>query len=281
MIPVSKRRWIEMRADELYSSVGCKAPPVDLYALARHRQVKRVGLRLMVSLGTLVPVHQGYEVFLQGTEAQELDIQASELPGKLTARQRFSLAHEIAHTFFYKGMDQVPVPTLSAKTRQQRRELEEICDLAAKRILVPTRLLRSQVEAALEGSDQIDANFVRKMVTRFKVSYEVMLGRLQAEEPKGLSERCILLAREDEDGRPEVKGLYMGISFLPALPSIKRGNLVGDWFLGFPQGILERDGARECSVSRKGRELLFRKTPLRKAGDFLLQIDVLGGSAPF
>ena len=142
MIPVSKH-WIEMRADGLYSSVGCKAPPVDLYALARHRHVKRVGLRLMVHLGALVPVHQGYEVFLQGTEAQELDIQAPEPPGELTARQRFTLAHEIAHTFFYKGTDQVPAPTLSVKTRQEYRELEAICDSAAKRILVPMQLLRT------------------------------------------------------------------------------------------------------------------------------------------
>lgn len=279
MIPVSKR-WIETRADLLYSSVGCKAPPVDLHALARHRRVKRVGLRLMAHLGALVPVHQGFEVFLQGTEAQELDIQAPEPTGELTARQRFTLAHEIAHTFFYKVSDQVPVPTFGAKTRPQYRELEEICNLAAKRILVPTRLLRDQVQGAFGGSDQIDVNLVRRLVSRFKVSYEVMLDRLQAEEPEGLSERCILLAREDGDRRPEVKGLYVGIGFLPALPSIKRGNLVIDWFLGFPQGILERDGIRECSVSRNGRELLFRKTPLRKAGDFLLQIDVLGGSAP-
>ena len=279
MIPVTKH-WIDMRADDLYSSVKCKVPPVDLYALARSRHVKRVGVRLMVSLGALVPVHQGYEVFLQGTEAQELDIQASEPPGELTARQRFTLAHEIAHTFFYKGMDQVPVPTFRVKTRLEYRELEEICDRAAKRTLVPTRLLRTQVKAALGESDQIDANFVRKMVSLFNVSYEVMLDRLQAAEPENLCARCILLAREEREGGPKVKACYMGLDLLSVFPPIQRNKSITNWFSGFPQAILERDGIRECSVLRKGRELLFRKTPLRKAGDFLLQIDDLGRRTP-
>ena len=217
---------------------------------------------------------------MQGTEEQELDIQAPEPPGELTARQRFTLAHEIAHTFFYEGMEKVPVPTFSVKTRQQYRELEEICDHAAKRILVPTRLLLAQLQATPGVGGRIDVNFVRKVVSRFKVSYEVMLDRLRVAEPENLSATCILLAREEEDGPPKVKGFYMGMDFLSVLPPIKRGTLVIKWFLGFPQGILERDGVRECSVLREGHELLFRKTPLRKAGDFLLQIDDLGRSAP-
>jgi hypothetical protein len=47
------------------------------------------------------------------------------------------------------------------------RELEEIYDLAAKRILVPRQLLRNQILACLGDSDQIDPNFVRKMASRF------------------------------------------------------------------------------------------------------------------
>jgi len=279
MIPVSKH-WIETRADDLYSSVGCKVPPVDLYALARSRHVKRVGVRLMVSLGTLVPVHQGYEVFLQGTGEQELDIQASEPPGELTPRQRFTLAHEIAHTLFYKGLEQVPVPTFSVKTRPEYLELEKICNLAAKRILVPMQLLRNQLQATLADSDRIDANFVREMVSRFNVSFEVMFDRLRAAESDNTFSRCILLAREEREGGPKVKGWYMGLGLLSVFPAIRRNELVTNWFTGFPQEILEREGIRECTVLRSGHELLFRKTPLRKAGDFLLQIDDLGRRAP-
>lgn len=279
MIPVSKH-WIETRANLLYSSAGCKAPPVDLHALARYRRVTRVGLRLMVHLGALVPVHRGFEIFLQGAQEQQLDIEAPEPPGELTARQRFTLAHEIAHTFFYEGLDKVPVPTFSVKTRQQYKELEEICDHAATRILVPTRLLLAQLQAISGEGGRIDASFVRKMVSQFKVSYEVMLDRLRVAEPEDLSATCILLARGEGDEQPKVKGFYMGMDFLSVLPSIKRGKPVVNWFPGFPQGMLERDGVRQCSVFRRGHELLFRKSPLRKAGDFLLQIDDLGPGAP-
>jgi hypothetical protein len=279
MIPVTKHE-VELWADDLYLSVKCKAPPVDLYALARHRRVKRVGLRLMVNLGALVPVQQGFEVFLQGTESQELDMEAPEPPGELTARQRFTLAHEIAHTFFYKGKNQEPVPTFSVKTKLEYKELEEICDRAAKRILVPRQLLRNQFQATLGESDRIDVNFVRKMVSRFKVSYEVMLDRLRTVEPDNVFARCILLIREERGGGLKVTAWYMGMGLLSMFQPIVRNALVMNWFSGFPQGILERDGIRECNVVRKGRELLFQKTPLRKRGDFLLQIDDLGRIAP-
>lgn len=198
----------------------------------------------------------------------------------MNARQRFTLAHEIAHTFFYKGTDRVLVPTFNVKTRQEYRALEEICDLAAKRILVPKRLLSNEIVASIGDSERIDVKFVQNMVSRFKVSYEVMLDRLRAAEPENVFARCILLAREERDGHPKVTGWYMGMSLLSVFPPIQRNELIVNWFPEFPQGILERNGTRECSVLRNGRELLFRKTALRKGGDFLLQIDDLGRLAP-
>ena len=50
MIPVS-RHWIETRANLLYSSAGCKAPPVDLHALARYRRVTFTSARSFRSNG--------------------------------------------------------------------------------------------------------------------------------------------------------------------------------------------------------------------------------------
>jgi len=197
----------------------------------------------------------------------------------LTARQRFSLAHEIAHTFFYKFTEHVPVRTISVKKYQDYKDLENICDRAAKRILVPMQLLRTEVQRILGDRRQIDAAFVRQMVSIFRVSYEVMLERLRTMEPENEFARCILLVRENED-EAQVKTWYMGMGLLSAFPPLEKYRPVADWFPEFPRELVAANGSRECKLTRKGRELLFRKVPLGRAGDFLLQVDDLGHGSP-
>lgn len=274
MIHVSNHA-VDLWADDLYLSAGCKTAPVDLHAIARYRRVKRLEIRLMVRSGTLVPVHQGYEISLQGVEPRELKLDEPEIPEELNIRQRFTLAHEIAHTYFYKGTDRVPIPTVNVKTKKDSFDLENICDRAAKRILVPMRLLRSQVRAVLGESSEVDVSLVRRMVSRFKVPYEVILDRLRTMEPENQMSRCILLVRKDQKSKPKVMGLYMGIGLLSVLPPIRRKDLLTNWFKEFPEEILKGYAPRDSRVMRKGRELIFRRTPLRDAGDFLLQIDDL------
>lgn len=65
-----------------------------------------------------------------------------------------------------------------------------------------------------------------------------------------------------------------------AIAASKTIDLLTNWFKEFPGEILKADAPRDFRVMRKGREFVFRRTPLREAGYFLLQIDDLSRADP-
>jgi IrrE N-terminal-like domain len=274
-------RWAELWADDAYLSTRCIAPPVDLHAIARLRRVKRLKLQLMVQLGALVPVPGGFEIYIRHPEPQDLDLAFPEPPKLLSPRQRFTFAHEIAHTLFYTGGEGVPVPNTKLKERSTRKYfgIEEVCDRVAKRLLVPTALLSGEIDRKLKDPERIDANFVRSMAAKFRVSYEVTLGRLRVAAPDNAYARCILLVRTSE-GEHRVMESYLGASLLSALPALKRQHPLQSWLPEFPLSTLEASAREQCQITRRGRALLIETIPLSRSGDFLMQIDDPSHKAP-
>jgi len=273
--------WADSWADDAHLSIRCIAPPVDLHAIARQQRVKRVKLRLMMQLGALVPVPGGFEIFVRHQEPRDLDVGAPEPPKLLNTRQRFTLAHEIAHTLFYKGFEDVPIPNTKLKKRGTRRQfgLEEVCNRVATRLLVPKRLLLGEIRRSLQAPERIDAHFVRAMAAKFRVSADVMLGRLRVVAWDNAFARCIVLVGM-RDSRDRVRDSYMGLSLLSAFPPLERGAPLLSWFPELPPSILEASGNKEWQIKRRDREFLLQKFPLGKGGGFLMQIDDLGHKAP-
>lgn len=257
-------------ADSVHSGARCDAMPVDLFAVARRRQVVRAGFRLMVQRGVLVPVSGGFELFLRDLEPRDLDIEAEEPQGALSPRQRFTFAHELAHTHFYKASDRVPT---ARKVEIIPPEIEKICDGAAGRILVPTNLLKREINQELSGNcERIDADFVRAMAARFRASHDVMINRLNALDSGNVSARCILLVRR-EHGESQIRACYMGVTLLSILPTPKKYDSVVNWLPELPRDIVERDGNGRWDLTRRGRPLEIEKISLGRPGDFLLQVD--------
>jgi hypothetical protein len=237
----------------------------------------------MVQLGALVPVHKGFNIYIRHPEARDLDVELPEPAKLLSPRQRFTLAHEIAHTLFYKGFDGVPVPNTKLKECGTRKQLglEQICDRVAKRLLVPKALLSGEIDRRLRDIERIDADFVRTVAAKFRASYEVMLGRLRVAAPGNGYARCILLVRKIEDEYRVVES-YIGRSLLSAFsPFDQQQHLpLLSWLPALPPSILEARGREQYKVMRGGRVLLVQKLPLRRDGDFLMQIDDLACKAP-
>jgi hypothetical protein len=276
-------RWAELWADDAYLSARCIAPPIDLHAIARLRRVKRVRLRLMVQLGALAPVPGGFEIYIRHPEPQDLDVELPESPKLLSPRQRFTLAHEIAHTLFYTGVEGVPVPNTKLKERGTRKHLglEEVCNRVAKRLLVPKALLFGEIDRKLRDLERIDADFVRAMAARFRVSYEVTLGRLRVAAPDNAYARCILLVRKIDDEYRVVES-YIGAGLLSALPTLARQQAqpLQSWLPEFPLSTLGASAKEQCQITRRGRVLLIQKLPLSRSGDFLMQVDDPARKAP-
>lgn len=272
MRPIHSQR-VEVWADTVYSSIGCPSPPIDLYALARRRRVKSIKLRLMIPRGAVVPVDGGFEVFIRNLEPKDTDIENPEPDGLFNAQQRFTLAHEIAHTHFFQGLEGTPIPSTEVKLHS---DLEEICDRAAKRILVPRDLLRKEIRLSNGGSQHIDIGFVRSMASRFRASYEVILERLRAAEPDGPTSRCLLLARR-RDGETRVMTWFLGSSLLSALPPLHKYQAIKTWLPVLPDHLLERDRPMNLDLKIGKRQLHVRKEPIGLANDFFLQLDEIAG----
>ncbi len=263
-------------ADVLPGALGLAQLPVDLHAVARHRRVKRLGFRLMVPRGVLLPVGGGFEVYLLSLSPMDLDISKPEPEGLLSSRQRFSLAHEIAHTYFFKFSATVPAPHEAIPNVP---EIETICDRTAGYILVPTDLLKKEIVIALGDRQRINAGFVRLAANRFRTSPEVLIDRLSVVEPANPFARCILLVR-NAHGNAVISAIYFGIGLLNILPRPTKYTPLTEWLPRLRRDIIESPGDSEWTTNGPVRTIIFTKTAYGNRGDFLLQVTANPAGGP-
>lgn len=123
--------------DALLREAEVTAPPAPLELLASFRRVREIKRVTMPQAGRLVPLGPDFEIH----------VNASDSP----ARQRFSAAHEIGHTFFSAGMT-ISDPFVGSFSHPEDSE-EYLCDAAAARILFHPSWLEPLVDAADPGLD--------------------------------------------------------------------------------------------------------------------------------
>jgi IrrE N-terminal-like domain len=153
--------------------------PVDIFNLAT-----RKGLKVVEDLsgatcqeGQLVPVASGSRVRLRSTAAE--------------ARKRFSLAHEIGHTFFYKDEGVGPRHVIGVLNAAERNAEEGICNLFANALLMPRPAIHKQLQEQVTGSSSAIVWALRLVASRFRVSMPALLmrvGSLELEKPT-----CLLI----------------------------------------------------------------------------------------
>jgi hypothetical protein len=117
----------------------------------------------MIPEGVLSPVPGGFRLFLQSNFVNR--------PGT-KVRQRFTFAHELAHTFFYDVKN--PTPKLIRGTPKAPK-LEHLCHVAANHLLVPEPLLRRTLATTGEVAS---ADAIVNLAQLFDVSIEVLMRRL-------------------------------------------------------------------------------------------------------
>lgn len=256
-------------ADFLPSTLGYSGGPVDLYAVARYRRIKRLGLRLMIPRGMLVPVEGGFEVYLRHHERKDIDLARAEPSGELTPQQRFCLAHEIAHTLFYNITKTAPTP----EGAWNGLELEKTCDRTAGQILIPTGLLKKDIG----DYARIDAELVRRIASTYRTSLSVVMKRLNLVEPSNPFDRCILLVhRFNGDGH--IREAYFGVGMYRTVPRPITYTRLTEWISELPPSYIRRDAGPNWSTKRMGRNVVFEKTELDSGFDFLLQVQVASGA---
>ena len=150
-------------AEELLARAGVCSAPTPLELMAGMQYIHYV--EPTSSLGTdasLIPYADGYVVLIDA--------------GAPSTRQRFSLAHEIAHTFV--GPPHQPVngePPIRAHLAAplSREEEERLCNAAAAELLMPRHLFAAETRKV-----GYSLGSLRLLAHRFRVSLEAALVRM-------------------------------------------------------------------------------------------------------
>jgi len=153
--------------------------PVDIDALARAAGNIDIERREMIREAAVGSSGGRFRIYLQSNFLDR--------PGA-RIRQRFSLAHEIAHTFLFIAQDDVLKPT---KGGPRGINLESACHEGARRLLIPERFLSRELGPRHDG---VRGEEIIRMAKRvFDVSVEVFLRRLG--DRLDSSETCFALSR--------------------------------------------------------------------------------------
>jgi len=258
------RRWsIETWVRRVITDTQTDSGPVDLFAVARLRSVRKIGLRFIIPGGVLLPVSDGFEIYLQHSERAELDVSSQEPLGLLSSRQRFALAHEIAHTYFYDLSQAVPFPMVSSPAGP---ELERLCNRVAGHLLLPTDYLKR----AVGSHEDLDATMIRQIARRLRASLHVTIERLASLEAPTPVERCVVMAKR-ENGDAVIQALYFGVGLLSTIRRPTKYSRLSEWLPNLPLLIITERTDEEWESTLPGRTVSFKKTELGRGQTFLLE----------
>jgi hypothetical protein len=259
----SQTRWqVENWASGVVRALGAKNPPVDLFRVAALRRIQTLELRRMIPRGGLLAVDGGFQLYIRDPRGQVFQIEGDEPDQLLSARQRFTFAHEVAHTLFFDLSKRIPSPRAGSP---DDLELENLCDDAAGHMLVPAELLKTFVP----DDRELAIELVQQVATIFRVSLSVALNRVAHVTSLRSAPRCVLLARR-QAGDAQIREFCFSAGMLEVLPRPMRFSKLGEWV---------PDVARNASIHRQdhwetvngGRTVTFRKLELGDTDSFLIQ----------
>lgn len=146
---------------------GSARVPIDVFGIAARRRV-RVRNDLVGSSceeGLLIPFKGCYEVRLKKSSTE--------------SRRRFSLAHELGHTLFYRDAGNGPRHQIGVLSSAESVAEERICNLFASALLMPPLELRESLSNLPSSSPSRILDRLEAAAQSFRVSLPALLQRLR------------------------------------------------------------------------------------------------------
>lgn len=154
--------------------------PIDLKVIAQCLGNISVEEREMIPEAAVQVSQSRFNIYLQSNFLDR--------PG-MRFRQRFSFAHEIAHTFFFE----IDGDSLKPKRGAPRgNDLESACHECARKLLIPERFLKKQFKNRFE---EVTGEDLLRIAKTFEVSMEVVLRRVQNHPALESASMCFALSR--------------------------------------------------------------------------------------
>ena len=191
-------------ASELRDIAGQSTPPIDLAPILPLRRITR---ELYVeSQNTpeafLMPTQEGFSIGVR--------------PNQSHKRERFSKAHELAHTFFYDLTATPPRKLLRSDDPLVHLKEEDICHAFASELLFPESSVAHSVELLL---GQSDAEVVRALSSEYTVSAEVVIRHLLTKQKPFAA--TVALINYSRAARPAFRKWYGGSVKKPRVSELR------------------------------------------------------------
>jgi hypothetical protein len=167
-------------AEYLALSAGSKEFPIALKKVAESRKIKEVVFRPLLIDACIGGEDDGFTVYV-GCETERIEDSyrrwndVRDGGRSLRVRTRFTIAHEICHTFFFGIEGKGPRRYIDVKHHGALKSMERACDKAAARILLPEPLLRAEMGRI----DILDAQGFVSLREKTAVSVECLLLRIK------------------------------------------------------------------------------------------------------
>jgi hypothetical protein len=165
------------RAEQLTLPYSHKRQPIPLSKLVAAQRVTRVEFDEMATDGGLLLHDDGFEIHV-ACESNQIDqFRAYFLCGDdhlLPPKARFTIAHELTHTFLYDLRPKRPKSRVG-RHRSEHESLERTCNRGAARLLLPERLF----EREFKSFPMLDAKFLRDFAKQMRVSPVTLVRRLK------------------------------------------------------------------------------------------------------
>jgi len=126
---------------------------------------------------------------------------------------RFTLAHELVHTFFFDRDSSPPRNRLVPSTDQSLTQLERLCDRGAAELLLPADLLANDARAC----DLFSPDDIRGLATLYGVSLTTLLLRMKHADT--LLDSGALLYLSTRDGQLAIEAAVIHTSLCRVLPN--------------------------------------------------------------
>ena len=233
------------RADWLTARYTPRDIPIPLLTIVREQAVKHMVFRPLPIDGGISHDGEGFTIYVNANEADAARFHASvfdESDGgaSLPPKVRFTIAHEIVHTFFYNL--ETRYTRVAGRHRKELASLERTCNQGAARLLVPERFLRH----FLSDETRVSASELARLAHRFGVSAECLVYRLQKSAAWGETRRAAIYA-SDRHGDLCVSAVAMDGAMRSLFPALGYGVPLGA--IGVYSNLIAFGGAqRHISV---------------------------------
>lgn len=203
---------LSVTAETLSCNAANNQFPVLLRQLAERRRVTAVEFRPLLVDAMLTTHSKGFRIVFNSTGYDPIALQES-FEGEnrtemMQPRLRFSLAHELAHTFFYDLSEDTPKLAKHFRSGGRKTALENLeqnCNKLAAQMLLPTPMLR----AALKETKTVTPHSLLEISRRAGVSIEVLVRRLSDQNTLLIDpyfRGCVVLVKET-DGETTVTAI--------------------------------------------------------------------------